>query len=113
MFMREENFIAFWLVFGFFIGLAVGFMSRNDPFEILSVVALSTLFFYLMAHVSVALYIRFMEFGKVHFEKEAYDRKLDYFYNQLLQREVELDANQTFFSKDDKPMRARKEGEKA
>lgn len=111
--MREENFIAFWLVFGFFIGLMVGFMTQSDPFDILSVVALSTLFFYLMAHISVALYIRFMEYGKVHFEKEAYDRKLDYFYNQLLQREVELDANQAFFSKDDNPMRARKESRRA
>jgi hypothetical protein len=111
--MREENFIAFWLVFGFFIGLMVGFMTQSDPFDILSVVALSTLFFYLMAHISVALYIRFMEYGKVHFEKEAYDRKLDYFYNQLLQREVELDANQAFFSKDDNSMRARKEGRRA
>ncbi|WP_300362244.1 hypothetical protein [Hydrogenimonas sp.] len=88
-------------------------MTQSDPFDILSVVALSTLFFYLMAHISVALYIRFMEFGKVHFEKEAYDRKLDYFYNQLLQREVELDANQAFFSKDDNPMRARKESRRA
>ncbi len=111
--MREENFIAFWLVFGFFIGLMVGFMTQSDPFDILSVVTLSTLFFYLMAHISVALYIRFMEFGKVHFEKEAYDRKLDYFYNQLLQREVELDANQAFFSKDDNSMRARKESRRA
>lgn len=90
--MREKNFIAFWLVFGFFAGLLIGFLTQSDPFDILTVVALSTLYFYLMAHVSVALFVRFMEFGKVHFEKEAFDRKLDWFYNQLLQREAQIDV---------------------
>ncbi|WP_201352590.1 hypothetical protein [Hydrogenimonas urashimensis] len=112
--MREENFIAFWLVFGFFIGLMVGFFTQNDPFDILSLVMLVTLFFYLMAHISVALYIRFMEFGKVHFEKEAYEKKLDYFYNQLLQREAEFDPSHGYFAKDEHRMtKARKEGRKA
>ncbi len=110
--MREENIIAFWLVSGFFIGLMTGFATQSDPFGVLSVVALSTLFFYLMAHVSVALYIRFMEFGKVHFEKEAYDRKLDYFYNQLLKREVEIETNYTYFAKDTNHMKTEKEGKK-
>jgi hypothetical protein len=96
--MREDNFIAFWLVFGFFVGLLVGFMSQTDPVDILSVVGVTTLFFYLMAHLSVALFVRFMEFDKVHFEKEAYDRKLDYFYNQLLQREREVDIDRGLYA---------------
>lgn len=99
--MREENFIAFCVVFGFFIGLMIGFVTQNDPINMLSVVAVTTLFFYLLAHVSVGLFIRFMEFGKVHFEKEAYDRKLDYFYNQLLQREAGFESNHTFYSNGD------------
>ncbi|BDY12531.1 hypothetical protein [Hydrogenimonas cancrithermarum] len=99
--MRENNFIAFWLVFGFFIGLMIGFFSQNDPFDILSVVVFSTLFFYMMAHVSIALFVRFMESGKVPFEKEAFDQKLDYFYNQLLHREAEVDANYAYISKND------------
>jgi len=90
--MREENFIAFWTVFGFFVGLLVGFGSQNDPLDILSAVLLILFFFYMMAHVSVAMFVRFMEFGKVPFEKEMYDRKLDHFYNQLLQRERELEV---------------------
>ncbi|WP_456323587.1 hypothetical protein [Hydrogenimonas sp.] len=90
--MRENNFIAFWLVFGFFTGLSIGFLTQTDPFDILTVVAFSTLYFYLMAHVSVAFFVRFMKFGKVHFEKEAFERKLDWFFNQLLQREVHIDV---------------------
>ncbi len=95
--MREDNFIAFWTVFGFFTGIAVALWRCGSAFDMLSVAAVTTLFFYLIAHLSVALFVRFMEFGKIHFEKEAYDRKLDYFYNQLLQRESEIDINRTYF----------------
>ncbi len=99
--MRESNFIAFWVVSGFFIGLMAALMGFDGPSEILSVVLFITLFFYLIAHISVALFVRFMEFGKVYFEKEEYDRKLDFFYNQLLQREKEVDANYAYISKDE------------
>ena len=100
--MRENNFIAFWLVFGFFVGLLMGFWKWNDPWEILTTVSLTTLFFYLLAHVSVAMFVRFMEFGKVPFEKEAYDRKLDYFYNQLLQREASIDTGVVRFEENER-----------
>ncbi|RUM44101.1 MAG: hypothetical protein DSY46_06325 [Hydrogenimonas sp.] len=99
--MRENNFIAFWLVFGFFIGLIIGFMSQNDPMDILSVIIFSLIFFYIMAHISVALFVRFMEFGKFHFPKETFEHKLDDFYNQLLQREAEVDSNYAYISKED------------
>ncbi|WP_456381102.1 hypothetical protein [Hydrogenimonas sp.] len=111
--MREENFIAFWSVSGFFVGLIVAFFTRNDPLEILAIVAGTMLFFYLMAHVSIAFFVRFMEFGKVHFEKEAYDRKLDGFYNQLLQREAEIEVDHDFFSEgENNHIKEKKEGGK-
>ncbi|MCF6200719.1 MAG: hypothetical protein L3J42_01115, partial [Hydrogenimonas sp.] len=62
--------------------------------------------------VSVALFVRFMEFGKVRFEKEEYDRKLDYFYNQLLQREKEVDANYAYISEDEHIKGEKKDGER-
>ena len=91
--MREDNFIAFWIVFGFFVGLMIGFWNWNDPFAILAAVLLITFFFYVVAHVSVGLFVRFMEFGKVRFERDMYEKKLDHFYNQLLQREREIEAD--------------------
>ena len=94
--IRENNIIAFWTVSGFFIGLMVAFVKLTDPFEILSTVATVTLFFYLMAHVSVALYVRYMEFGKIRFEKDEFEKKLDFYYQQLLMREKEIDADRRF-----------------
>ena len=90
--MREENFIAFWIVTGFFMGLCVGFWKWIDPFDILLGVLGVTFFFYVIAHISVGLFIRFMAFGKIRFDREFYEHKLDYFYNQLLQRERIIDT---------------------
>jgi hypothetical protein len=63
--MRESNFIAFWVVFGFFMGLLASFYNWNDPFDILSGVIIVTFFFYLVAHVSVALETK----GEAHQEE--------------------------------------------
>ena len=101
--LREENFIAFWTVFGFFVGLMVGFTAWNDPFVILAAVGAITFFFYLFAHVSVAMFVRFMEFGKVHFDKEEYEYKLDFFYNQLLKREVGVHRELAETEKENEP----------
>jgi len=90
--MNEENVIGFWTIFGFFAGLMTGFMTQNDPIAIFLTVVLVNLFFYLMAHLSVAFFVRYAEFGKVHFDRREFDRKLDHFYDQLLQRERFIDA---------------------
>ncbi len=97
--IKENNIIAFWTVFGFFVGLMVGFFRWIDPFDILSTVAVATLFFYLLAHVSVAFYVRYMEFGKIRFEREEFEKKLDFYYQQLLQREEEIDADRRFIDR--------------
>ena len=90
--MNEENVIGFWTVFGFFVGLMTGFMTHDDPIAIFLTVILVNLFFYLMAHLSVAFFVRYAEFGKVRFDREEFDRKLDHFYDQLLQRESYIDT---------------------
>jgi len=97
--IKENNIIAFWTVSGFFVGLTVGFFRWIDPFDILSTVAVATLFFYLLAHVSVAFYVRYMEFGKIRFEREEFEKKLDFYYQQLLQREKEIDADRRFIDR--------------
>jgi hypothetical protein len=103
--MRESNFIAFWVVFGFFMGLLASFYNWNDPFDILSGVIIVTFFFYLVAHVSVALFMRFMDFVGVSFDRREFDRKLDYFYNQMAQREIEIDAHYAFIAKEEEDLR--------
>jgi len=94
--MRETNFFSFGVVFGFFAGLLIAICISNDIWSIIPITLVTTLFFYLLSHISIALFLRFTEFSKVHFEKDVYERKLDYFYDQIQKREVEVEANYNF-----------------
>jgi hypothetical protein len=94
--MRETNFFSFGVVFGFFAGLLIAIGISNDILSIIPITFVITFFFYLLSHISVALFLRFTEFNQIHFEKESYERKLDYFFDQIKKREVEVDSNYEF-----------------
>ncbi|GEM_PF-6562235 len=89
--MREGNIIAFWIVFGFFTGLIAGVVAASDPLEILNIVFFSTLFFYMLAHLSVSLFVRFMTPGQPSFEVRTYESSLDNFYEQIQIRELNFE----------------------
>jgi len=97
--MRETNFFSFGVVFGFFVGLIIAVGASNDAFDLLVITLIITLFFYLLSHISVALFLRFSEFSKVHFDKDFYEQKLDHFYDQIQKREIEVDSNYDFILK--------------
>jgi len=94
--MRETNFFSFGVVFGFFVGLIIAIGASNDPFDLLIITLVITLFFYLLSHISVALFLRFSEFSKVRFDRDFYEQKLDHFYDQIKKREIEVDSNYDF-----------------
>ena len=94
--MRESNFFSFGVVFGFFAGLLVAIITSKDILDVIPITLIITFFFYLLSHVSVALFLRFTEFGAVYFEKDTYEKKLDYFFDQIQKREVEVDSNHSF-----------------
>jgi len=94
--MRESNFFSFGVVFGFFAGLLVAIITSKDVLDVIPITFIVTFFFYLLSHISVALFLRFTEFGKVYFEKDEFEKKLDYFFDQIQKREVEVDSNYDF-----------------
>ena len=102
--MRESNFFSFGVVFGFFIGLVVAIIVSKDVLEVLPVTLAVTFFFYLLSHISVALFLRFSEFGKVYFEKEEFEKRLDSFFEQIQKREVEVDSNYEFIEEIEKSL---------
>jgi len=97
--MRETNFFSFGVVFGFFAGLLIAICISDDILSVIPITLLITFFFYLLSHISVALFLRFTEFSQVHFEKDSYEKKLDYFFDQIQKREIEVDANYDFIKK--------------
>jgi len=103
--MREINFFSFGVVFGFFAGLIVAIITSKDILDVIPITLMVTFFFYLLSHIVVALFMRFAEFGKIYFEKEFYEKKLDYFFDQIQKREIEVDSNYDFIQEVEEPMR--------
>jgi hypothetical protein len=50
--MEAQNFVSFFIVQGFLVGTVFGILHANSPIELLQDVALITLFFYVVSHIS-------------------------------------------------------------
>ena len=101
--MRETNFFSFGVVFGFFIGLIVSIVVSKDVFDVLPITLGITFFFYLLSHLGVALFMRFGDFVKIYFEKDEFEKKLDYFFEQIQKRETQIDSNHDFIQEIGEP----------
>jgi len=90
--LQAENFIYFFTVCGFFIGLMFSILNFSEPSDILFYCSGITLFFYLFIHIIVINFIDFSKFGKMIFDKKEHEEISDYFIRELDVREVKLDS---------------------
>ncbi len=85
--MNVENFINFFIVKGFFIGLVFSILKLDNPEEIVIYTIVVTLSFYILALFSSSLFLKFFNFKHSALQKEAYDDILDYFIVEIEKRE--------------------------
>jgi len=90
--LQIENFIYFFTVCGFFIGLIFSVVNFTAPSDILLYSGGITLFFYLFIHVVAINIIDFSRFGKNIFDKKGHEEMSDYFIKELDTRESKLDT---------------------
>lgn len=90
--MRAENFIAFFTVCGFFIGLVFVVLKVNEPIEIMVYTFLITFFFYLLIHIVIMNYIDVKRLLKRHFDKNEYEENVDYLIAELAIREKRMES---------------------
>ena len=90
--LQTENFIYFFTVCGFFIGLMFSILNFSDPGDILLYCSGITLFFYLFIHVVVINFIEFSMYSKMIFDKKEHENISDYFIRELDIRESKLDS---------------------
>ena len=90
--MRIENFIYFFTICGFFIGLVFSIVNFNDPMYILFYTFLITLFFYLLIHLSIASFLDIKSLSKNIFDKSKYEEVSDYFIYELENREKKINS---------------------
>ena len=90
--IRPDNFIYFFTVCGFFIGLIFTILNFSLPEDIILYTADITLFFYLFIHVAIMNFVDIKRFGISLFDKKEYEEVSEYFISELDFREKRMDA---------------------
>jgi len=89
--LQTENFIYFFTVCGFFIGVIFSVLNFSSAYDILIYSAAITLFFYLFIHIAAINFVDYSKIGKMMFNKKEYEEISDYFVKELDFREDRLD----------------------
>ena len=90
--MLGENFVYFFTVQGFFIGIIFGILKSFDAAGLLTYTFVITTFFYLFSHIIIALYFRTLTAKARFFPKELHEKDLDLFVKEINKREKLIDS---------------------
>jgi len=90
--MLGENFVYFFTVQGFFVGIIFGVLKSFDADGLFVYTFLITIFFYLFSHIIIALYYRTITAKAYLFPKEDHERDLDRFVKEINKREKLIDS---------------------
>ncbi len=90
--MFGENFVYFFTVQGFFVGIIFGILKSFDAQGLLVYTFFITIFFYLFSHVIIALYYRTITGKTYNFPKDRHEKELDIFVKEINKREKLIDS---------------------
>ena len=90
--MLGENFVYFFTVQGFFVGIIFGILKSFDAEGLLIYTFFITTFFYLFSHIIIALYFRTLAARAYNFPKELHEKELDIFVKEINKREKLIDS---------------------
>jgi len=90
--MLGENFVYFFTVQGFFVGIIFGILKSFNAEGLLVYTFFITIFFYLFSHVIIALYYRTITAKAYNFPKETHEAELDIFVKEINKREKLIDS---------------------
>jgi len=90
--MLGENFVYFFTVQGFFIGIIFGILKSFDAEGLLVYTFFITTFFYLFSHIIIAMYFKTLTARSLYFPKEVHEKDLDLFVKEINKREKLIDS---------------------
>jgi len=90
--MLGENFVYFFTVQGFFVGIIFGILKSFDAEGLFVYTFLITVFFYLFSHVIIALYYKTISAKAYLFPRESHEKDLDLFVKEINKREKLVDS---------------------
>jgi hypothetical protein len=71
--LRSENFVAFFTICGFFLGLIFSMVKYDDALNFLIATLVITLFFYLFIHVVLTFFLASKEITDDYFDKSNFE----------------------------------------
>jgi len=90
--MLGENFVYFFTVQGFFIGIIFGILKSFDAEGLMMYTFFITTFFYLFSHIIIAMYYKTLTAKSSFFPKDLHEKELDYFVKEINKREKLIDS---------------------
>jgi hypothetical protein len=90
--MLGENFVYFFTVQGFFVGILFGILKSFDAEGLLVYTFFITTFFYLFSHVVVSFYYKTTIVRTYFFPRDQHEKELDMFVKEINKREKLIDS---------------------
>lgn len=90
--MLGENFVYFFTVQGFFVGVIFGILKSFDANGLFVYTTLITIFFYLFSHIIIALYYKTLTAKSYMFPRDDHEKQLDVFVKEINKRERLIDS---------------------
>src|SRR6056300_804915 len=90
--MLAENFVYFFTVQGFFVGIIFGVLKSFDANGLFVYTFFITAFFYLFSHIIVALYYKTLTVRSQSFPRERHEHDLDFYVEEINKREKLIDS---------------------
>ena len=90
--MLGENFVYFFTVQGFFVGIVFGILKSFDAEGLLLYTFFITTFFYLFSHLIIAFYFKTIAMKTYGFPKELHEKHLDIIVREINRREKMIDS---------------------
>jgi hypothetical protein len=93
--MLGENFVYFFTVQGFFMGIIFGVLKSLNAEGLLLYTFFITIFFYLFSHIIIAFYYKTAVARSYFFPKDMHEEDLDMFVFEINRREKLIDSGYT------------------
>ena len=90
--MLGENFVYFFTVQGFFVGIIFGILKSFDANGLFVYTFLITIFFYLFSHIIIAFYYRTLTAKTYTFPRNIHEKELDLIVKEINKREKLIDS---------------------
>ncbi len=90
--MLGENFVYFFTVQGFFMGIIFGVLKSLDAEGLLTYTFFITIFFYLFSHIIISLYYKTLTGKSQFFPRDLHEKELDLIVQEINKREKLIDS---------------------